>query len=83
MITIIYFGVLKAELNCASEEIPWQTGDDVQYLLETLRARGEPWQETLRPERIFKIAIDEELIHDNAAIPCGAKVAILPPVTGG
>ena len=82
MIHIRYFGVLQTRLNVREEQLPWHGGDS-DALLAQLRARGEPWHSALAPERIFKIAINRQLIHANAPIADGAEVGLLPPVTGG
>lgn len=82
MIHLRYFGVLQTTLNTQEEHIEWQGGDS-DSLLAQLRARGEPWHSQLAPERIFKIAVNRQLIHANTPIADGAEVGFLPPVTGG
>lgn len=82
MIHIRYFGVLQTELQTPSEHMEWHDGD-TDSLLTILRERGEPWRSALAPERIFKIAVNRQLIHSNTAIADGAEVGFLPPVTGG
>lgn len=82
MIHIRYFGVLQTELHTQEEQLEWH-GGDTDSLLAYLRARGEPWFSQLAPEKIFKIALNRQLIHANSAIADGAEVGFLPPVTGG
>lgn len=82
MITITYFGKLKQLQPTGTESLEWQAGS-TDALLELLRQRGPDWAETLAPERIFKIAINQQLQHANAQLKAGDHVAILPPVTGG
>ncbi len=85
MIHIRYFGILQTALNTREEQIEWShssTGD-TDALLAQLRARGEPWFSALAPEKVFKIAVNRQLIHSNSAIADGAEVGFLPPVTGG
>ena len=82
MIHIRYFGILQTRLNTREEQLPWYDGDS-DALLKQLRARGEPWYSELAPDRIFKIAVNRQLIHANTAIADGAEIGFLPPVTGG
>jgi len=82
MITITYFGSLKSLQPSGTETIEWQ-GGTTDDLLQQLRGRGEDWHAALRPQRIFKLAINRQLLHGPAAIHDGDEVAIMPPVTGG
>ncbi|THT98438.1 MoaD/ThiS family protein [Lampropedia puyangensis] len=82
MITITYFGNLKQLLPSGEEQLAW-TGGTSDELLAQLRARNPDWEQALAPERIFKMAINQQLLHHSVAIKSGDHVAILPPVTGG
>lgn len=82
MIRIRYFGILHEQLNCQEELLFW-TGGSSDKLLEILRARGPIWADALAADRIFKIALDQNLLHESTYIPDGAEVGFLPPVTGG
>ncbi|RMX00664.1 MoaD/ThiS family protein [Allofranklinella schreckenbergeri] len=82
MITIQYFGALKQLQPAGTETLPW-SGGTTDDLLALLRERGPDWQQALQPQRIFKIAINQQLMHACAPIADGDQIAILPPVTGG
>lgn len=82
MITITYFGNLKQLQPTGTESLEWQEAS-TDALLDLLRQRSPEWAEALAPERIFKIAINQQLQHTNAVVKDGDRVAILPPVTGG
>lgn len=82
MIHIRYFGVLQEELSCQEEQLDC-AGISTDELLDLLRQRGEPWASALAAERIFKMVLNQEILHAPAQIPEGAEVGILPPVTGG
>lgn len=83
MLTINYMAKLREELDCSTEQIEWQ-GGTVDELLSLLRQRGEPWESTLSTANVYKVAINNEIVHDNsAAVTANATVALLPPVTGG
>ncbi len=82
MIHIRYFGVLREQLQIEQEQIEW-SGAATDALITFLRARGVVWEAALAPERIFKIALNQTLLHQAQPIPDGAQVGFLPPVTGG
>lgn len=83
MLTINYMAKLREELDCSTEQIEWQ-GGTVDELLSLLRQRGEPWESTLSTANVYKVAINNEIVHDNSAVvTANATVALLPPVTGG
>lgn len=82
MITITYFGSLKLLQPSGSERLDWP-GGSTDDLLNHLRERGPGWEEALRPGRVFKLALNQQLLHGAAQLRSGDEVAILPPVTGG
>lgn len=82
MITIQYFGSLKRLQPSGSEQLAW-SGGTTDDLLAELRRRGPDWEEALRPGRVFKLALNKQLLHAPAPVQAGDEVAILPPVTGG
>jgi molybdopterin converting factor small subunit len=82
VIHIRYFGILREQLGTDQEHLEW-TGASSDELLRILRARDAAWAEALAPERIFKIALNQTLLHEPTHIPDGAQVGFLPPVTGG
>jgi molybdopterin synthase sulfur carrier subunit len=82
MITITYFGALKLLQPSGREELAWH-GGTTDDLLTQLRARGPAWSEALRPGRIYRLAVNQQLLQGPAALHEGDDVAILPPVTGG
>ena len=85
MLHIRYFGILQTALNTREEQLEWNVGSnlDTDALIAQLRARGEPWFSALAPEKVFKIAVNRQLIHTNTPIADGAEIGFLPPVTGG
>ena len=82
MITILYFGSLKQQLQTASEQIGW-TGGNGRDLLALLHARGEVWANALAEDKIFRLVINKRISSWESDIPDGAEVGLLPPVTGG
>lgn len=82
MLTIIYMAKLKELLATNEEQIPWESGK-VSDLIALLRQRNSEWESTLSSKNIYKIAINNKIVHGDVDIPDNAEVAILPPVTGG
>lgn len=82
MITIQYFGSLKLLQPSGREQLAW-AGGTTEDLLAELRRRGPDLEEALRPGRVFKLALNQQLLHGHAQVRAGDEVAILPPVTGG
>lgn len=82
MLTIIYMAKLKELLATDEEQIPWESGK-VSDLIALLRQRNSTWEAALSQKNIYKIAINNKIVHGDADIPANAEVAILPPVTGG
>lgn len=82
MITITYFGSLKLLQPSGTERLEWP-GGSTDDLLDHLRLRGPEWEEALRPGRVFKLALNQQLLHGAALLNAGDEIAILPPVTGG
>lgn len=82
MIHIRYFGNLREQLQIDQEHIEW-TGASTDELIAFLRTRDDAWEQALAPDRIFKVALNQTLLHQPEDIPDGSEVGILPPVTGG
>ncbi|PKO63988.1 MAG: molybdopterin converting factor subunit 1 [Betaproteobacteria bacterium HGW-Betaproteobacteria-17] len=79
---ILYFAHLRERFGVAEETLDF-AGATAADLLATLQARGGVWAEELAAGRAFRIAVDQDIVALDAALPDGAEVAIFPPVTGG
>jgi molybdopterin synthase sulfur carrier subunit len=82
MITVTFFGPLKELSPDGALRLPWP-GGTTDDLLRALRARGPAWDEALAPERVFRVAVNRQLLQGGGAIQDGDEVGIVPPVTGG
>ena len=76
-VTVLYFASLRDATGVASESVPLP--DSLPALYEMLRARHEF---TLRREQL-RVAVDGEFSNWDAAVPDGAEIAFIPPVSGG
>jgi molybdopterin synthase sulfur carrier subunit len=79
-----YFARLRERFDRDAETIDLPDGiDTVAALVAHLAARGGVWAEELSGERVFRVALDQEIADASAPLHTGAEVAIFPPVTGG
>ena len=79
---ILYFARLRERFGMAEESIAFD-GASVADLIATLQARGGVWAEELAAGRAFRVAVNQDIVALDTAIPDAAEVAIFPPVTGG
>lgn len=83
MIRVLYFARLRDVFNCSEETLSMPAPATVGALLAILAERGGVWADELLGNKIFRVAINQEMASLNDEIPAGAEVAIFPPVTGG
>jgi len=79
---ILYFARLRERLGMAEETLDF-AGATAADLVAHLRARGGAWAEELAAGRAFRVAVNQDIVALDAALPDHAEVAIFPPVTGG
>jgi molybdopterin synthase sulfur carrier subunit len=83
-ITLLYFASIREELGLNEEQLTLPAGvHTIAELIAWLAGRGENWADIFSGARVFRVAINQEVVPKSAAIPPGAEVAIFPPVTGG
>jgi sulfur-carrier protein len=83
-VQIKYFASLRETLSTSVEELNLPVdvksiGDLRSYLM----ARSELWSNALSQEKSIRIALNHEMISENALLADGVEVAFFPPVTGG
>jgi molybdopterin converting factor subunit 1 len=79
---ILYFAHLRERFGVAEETLDF-AGTTAADLVAQLQARGGVWAEELAAGRAFRVAVNQDIVALDAALPGGAEVAIFPPVTGG
>jgi len=83
-IKLLYFARLRERFGIDRETLRLPTEvATVAALLQHLVQRGGVWAEELAGERIFRVALDQEMVDAQHPLHDGAEVAIFPPVTGG
>ncbi|MDZ7595682.1 MAG: molybdopterin converting factor subunit 1 [Thiobacillus sp.] len=79
---ILYFARLRERFGVAEETLDF-AGATAADLVHQLQARGGAWAEELAAGRAFRVAVNQDIVALDAALPDHAEVAIFPPVTGG
>jgi molybdopterin converting factor subunit 1 len=79
---VLYFARLRERFGVAEENIEF-AGATAADLVAALQARGGVWAEELGGNRAFRVAVNQDIVALDAALPDQAEVAIFPPVTGG
>ncbi len=79
---ILYFARLRERFGVAEETLDF-AGATTAELLAALQARGGVWAEELGAGRAFRVAVNQDIVTLDTALPDQAEVAIFPPVTGG
>jgi molybdopterin converting factor subunit 1 len=79
---ILYFARLRERFGVAEETLDF-AGTTAADLVAELQVRGGVWAEELAAGRAFRVAVNQDIVALDAALPDQAEVAIFPPVTGG
>jgi sulfur-carrier protein len=79
---ILYFARLRERFGLGEETLDF-AGATAADLVAHLQARGGAWAEELAAGRAFRVAVNQDIVALDVALPDHAEVAIFPPVTGG
>ncbi len=79
---VLYFARLRERFGVAEESLDF-AGTTAADLVSQLQARGGAWADELAAGRAFRVAVNQEIVALDTALPDNAEVAIFPPVTGG
>ena len=81
-VRIKYFASIREAVGQGSETV--RTGSEtLAALRDELIARGEPYASALARGKSVRLALDQEMSDESAALREGCEVAFFPPVTGG
>jgi len=81
-ITVRYFASIREALARGSEAIETNARNCAE-LRDELLARGGAYAQVLARGKAVRIAMDQVMSDESAAIAEGCEVAFFPPVTGG
>ena len=77
-----YFASVREALGRGEESLD-TNAPTLGALRDELIARGEPYAAALARGRAVRMALDQVMRGEDAALAEGAEVAFFPPVTGG
>lgn len=81
-ITVKYFASIREAMGKSSEPIN-TAAITLAALRDELIARGEPYAHCLARGKTLRMAQNQVMADESAAILEGAEIAFFPPVTGG
>ena len=81
-LTVKYFASIREALGQGSEAVD-TASLDLAALRDELIARGHPYSQALARGKAVRVAIDQVMSDESAALREGCEVAFFPPVTGG
>jgi molybdopterin synthase sulfur carrier subunit len=81
-VTVRYFASIREAIGHGSETVD-TTAHTLAELRDTLIARGAPYADVLAKGRAVRMALNQSVCDELAAIKTGDEVAFFPPVTGG
>ena len=81
-VQIKYFASIREAVGRGSEECETGAATLAQLRAELL-TRGGAYAEALAPGRALRMALNQVMADEAAALTAGAEVAFFPPVTGG
>ena len=81
-VQVKYFASIREAIGSGAESLE-TTAPTVAALRDELIARGAGYAESLARGKAVRIALNQTLSDESAALMEGAEVAFFPPVTGG
>ncbi|HEY8361030.1 MAG TPA: molybdopterin converting factor subunit 1 [Ramlibacter sp.] len=81
-VRIKYFASVREAVGQGSETLATRS-ETLGALRDELIARGEPYARALARGRSVRMALDQDMCDESAALREGCEVAFFPPVTGG
>ena len=81
-VTLKYFASIRETIGQGSERVTTQA-PTLQALRDELITRGGAYAQALAHGRAVRMALNQDLCEESAALSEGCEVAFFPPVTGG
>lgn len=82
IVQLRYFASIREAIGTSSESVN-TTAATLAALRAELVARGGGYAEVLAPGRAVRVALNQTMSDESAALVDGAEVGFFPPVTGG
>jgi molybdopterin synthase sulfur carrier subunit len=81
-ITVKYFASVREAVGQGSEQVE-TAADTLAVLRDELIARGPAYAQALARGKAVRMALNQVMSDESAALSEGCEVAFFPPVTGG
>lgn len=81
-VTVKYFASIRETIGLSVETMDTDA-PSLASLRDELVARGGAWAESLARGRAVRVALNQVMSDESAALHDGTEVAFFPPVTGG
>jgi molybdopterin synthase sulfur carrier subunit len=81
-ITVKYFASIREAIGQGSESLD-TAATTLAGLRDELITRGPAYAEALARGKAVRLALDQVMVDESAALREGSEVAFFPPVTGG
>jgi len=81
-VNLKYFASIREAIGLGSESVVTQAAT-LHALRVELIARGGVYADVLAHGRAVRMAMNQDLCQEDAALSDGCEVAFFPPVTGG
>lgn len=81
-LTVKYFASIREALGQGSETID-TSAETLAALRDELVARGGAYAQSLARGKSVRVALNQVMSDESAALNDGSEVAFFPPVTGG
>ena len=81
-ITVRYFASIREAIGTGSEAMESGAGT-LGMLRDELIARGGAYAESLARGKAVRVALNQTMSDESAALANGCEVGFFPPVTGG
>jgi molybdopterin synthase sulfur carrier subunit len=81
-VTVKYFASIREAIGAASEVRDTEAAT-LAALRDELIALGGEYADSLARGRAVRLALNQVMADESAALSAGAEVAFFPPVTGG
>jgi sulfur-carrier protein len=81
-VTVKYFASIREALGVGSEQVQTDAAT-LGALRDELIARGGAYASNLARGKAVRMALNQVMSDEQAALCVGAEVAFFPPVTGG
>jgi molybdopterin synthase sulfur carrier subunit len=81
-VRVRYFASIREAIGQGGETVQ-SRAETLAALRDELIARGEPYASALARGKAVRMALDQDMSDEGAALREGCEVAFFPPVTGG